>query len=93
MTNTLFASYVTGSAFRIDLSSRMVSALTSAAAGNRLDTSNYGVDSLLRRGLVEVADGQERHIYKAVRLTDAGMKVAELCAMAGLGAQQAKEVA
>lgn len=93
MTNSVFASYVTGSAFRIDLSSRMVWALMSAANGTSLNTGNYGVPSLIQRGLMEIDDGQEGRMYKCVHLTEAGTKVAELCAMAGLGAQKAKDAA
>jgi hypothetical protein len=85
--NRLFASYVTGSAFRIDLSTRMVGALLLAAEGKQTDTGHLGVDGLIKRGLAETVEGQERIFNKAVRLTDAGTKVAELCQMAGLGAK------
>lgn len=88
--NSAFASYVTGSAFRIDLSKRMVLALLSAAQGKSIDTSHYGVPGLVQRGLVEPVDGDEKSAYfKEVRLTDAGQKVAELCQMAGLGQVEA----
>lgn len=83
--NLTFASYVTGAAFRIDLSKRMVGALLSAAKGCSIDSSHYGVHSLTVRGLMVPIDEQERRIYKKMRLTDAGQKVAELCLMAGLG--------
>lgn len=82
--NTLFASYVTGSAFRIDLSSRMVKALLSAAQGNSLNTGNYGVPGLIHRGLMELVACQKPRIYMDVCLTEAGKKVADLCVMAGL---------
>ncbi|QIB38157.1 hypothetical protein G3A56_09270 [Rhizobium oryzihabitans] len=93
MTNSVFANYVTGSAFRIDLSSRMVNALMSAAGGRSLDTSNYGVDSLFRRGLMEITEGQQGRMYKAVQLTEAGSKVAELCTLGGLGTKEARDAA
>ncbi|MBB4103550.1 hypothetical protein [Allorhizobium borbori] len=83
--SSVFASYVTGSAFRIDLSRRMVSSLMAAANGGKLNTGNYGTESLIKRGLMEITEGQEKRIYKNVRLTEAGFKVAELCTMAGLG--------
>ena len=82
--NDVFASYVTGSAFRIDLSKRMVAALLSAANGKGLDTGHYGVPGLVQRGLMEPVDGAQKTLYRAMRLTDAGHKVAELCRMAGL---------
>lgn len=93
MTNSVFASYVTGSAFRIDLSSRMVWALMSAANGTSLNTGNFGVPSLIQRGLMDIDDRQEGRIYKCVHLTEAGIKVAELCALAGLGAKPARDAA
>lgn len=83
--NSLFASYVTGSAFRIDLSKRMVAALMSAAQGKSLNTGHYGVHGLVQRGLVEQIEDHDKAFYKEVRLTEAGKKVVELCEMAGLG--------
>ncbi|AOF90869.1 hypothetical protein [Sinorhizobium sp. RAC02] len=82
--NSTFAAYVTGSAFRIDLSKRMVISLLAAAQGKALNTGHYGVPGLAQRGLVEPLEGQETAFYKDVRLTEAGQKVAELCRMAGL---------
>lgn len=88
--NSAFASYVTGSAFRIDLSKRMVLALLSAAQGKAIDTSHYGVPGLLQRGLAEPVEEAGKSVYfKEVRLTDAGQKVAELCRMAGLDQAEA----
>jgi hypothetical protein len=86
--NSAFANYVTGSAFRIDLSKRMVTALMSAAKGKSLNTGHYGAPALVQRGLMEPVEGQERAFYKDVRLTEAGQKVAELCRMAGLGGEE-----
>jgi hypothetical protein len=85
--NRLFASYVTGSAFRLDLSRRMVTALLSAAEGKSLNTGHYGVSGLIERGIMEITKDQDTAFYKDVRLTDVGMKVVELCKMAGLEAK------
>lgn len=93
MTNSVFASYVTGSAFRIDLSRRMVTALISASEGKTLDTGHYGVCGLVQRGLMETTEDKKSAYYKSVALTEAGKKVVELCLMAGLGAQQAQDAA
>lgn len=85
-----FAAYVTGSAFRIDLTSRMVVALLSGAEGKGLNSGHYGVPGLIQRGLAEPVEGQEKSFYKDVRLTDAGQKVADLCRMAGLSRAEAR---
>lgn len=82
--NGIFASYATGSAFRIDLSKRMVVALMSAARGRTLDTGHFGVTGLVQRGLAELVEPQPRCIFREMRLTEAGHKVADLCRMAGL---------
>lgn len=83
--NGVFASYATGSAFRIDLSKRMVVALMLAARGDTLDTGYFGVAGLVQRGLAELVEPQKRYIFREMRLTEAGQKVADLCRMAGLG--------
>lgn len=83
--NHAFANYATGSAFRIDLSKRMVAALLSAARGSSVNTGHFGVTGLAIRGLMEPTDGQEKAFYKEMRLTEAGEKVVDLCVMAGLG--------
>ncbi|WP_216331398.1 hypothetical protein [Rhizobium sp. X9] len=82
--NTLFASYVTGSAFRIDLSSRMVNTLVSASQGKAVDTGHYGAPGLVNRGLMEVIDPESKGAFQKLKLTEAGQKVSELCLMAGL---------
>lgn len=87
--NSAFASYVTGSAFRIDLSRRMVVALLSSAAGKSINTGHYGVPGLVQRGLMELVEDDSASFYKEARLTDAGQKVAELCRMAGLDQAEA----
>lgn len=82
--NKAFSNYVTGSAFRIDLSSKMVVTLISAERGKTINTGHWGATGLCNRGLMEVIDAKEGAMYKDLRLTEAGKKVAELCVMAGL---------
>ena len=82
--NKLFSNYVTGSAFRVDLSTRMVHALLRCANGEKVNTGHYGADSLVKRGLLEPIEGQEKRTFKELRLTEPGIKIAELCIMAGL---------
>lgn len=84
--NQSFAAYATGTAFRIDLTRRMIGALFRAARGDdRITTGHYGARGLLDRGLVEICERQEGEYYKRLRITEAGRKVVELCEMAGLG--------
>ncbi|MCF7647315.1 hypothetical protein KQ944_18370 [Bacillus subtilis] len=83
--NKAFSKYVTGSAFRIDLTAKMVFALISALQGKSINTGHWGAVGLINRGLMEVIDAQDKAMYKDLRLTEAGKKVAELCSMAGLG--------
>lgn len=82
--NKLFSNYVTGSAFRVDLSTRMVHVLLRCANGEKVDTGHLGAESLVKRGILEPIEGQEKKTFKGLRLTEAGAKIAELCLMAGL---------
>lgn len=82
-----FASYATSSAFRIDLSTRMVRALLALANGDDLTSAHFGAAGLLSRGLVEMKPQQPvRRAYAAsLQITPEGMLVARLCESAGLG--------
>lgn len=94
MSNDVFASYATSGAFRIDLSRPMVSSLFFAANGGELTGGTYrgmysAAEALLRRGLVEKIPHNGRsevsRLYPPMRITEAGIAVARLCEMAGLG--------
>lgn len=85
-----FASYATSTAFNLSLSKRMVDAVMRLASQGQ-GSHGWGVDGLIKRGLAEPAHGEERKMYPEVRLTEAGMAVARLCEMAGLGVIEKKE--
>lgn len=85
--STAFASYATSSAFRIDLSTRMVRALLALANGDDLTSAHFGAAGLLTRGLAEMKPHQtvRRLCAASLQITAEGMLVARLCESAGLG--------
>lgn len=80
-----FADYATSGAFRVDLTKRMVQGLFVAANGGPFTSGHYGSKGLMDRGLVEAVDNPLRTYVFDLKITEAGMAVARLCEMAGLG--------
>lgn len=88
--NAVFADYATSGAFQLNLGRAQVSMLSLCAGGAREAFGAATAGALLRKGLVEtdlagLPEGGEgpSHAYD-FRLTSAGIKVLELCRLAGL---------
>lgn len=81
--NEEFKSYVTSTAFRLDLTHRMTALLCRALKGEEIRSDMYGFAGLERRGLVVAIRGGDKSWLSSHpgALTEAGKLVAKLCDM------------
>ena len=84
LSTTRFAEHVTSGAFALTLTRKQVSALAMVADRGESRIPWPGLDGLERKGLVTMMPPEHDYPFSDAVISPAGIRVAQLCAMAGL---------